>query len=201
MPLGEWVLDRACEQLADWHDAYGVSFYLSVNASTLQFRQADFVNVIKQNIDRHAIAPNTLQIEITESMLMDDIEHAQQLLNQLQAIGVSIAIDDFGTGYSSMKYLKNLPISSLKIDRSFVAEMAQDKRDAGIVDAIIALSHHLGLKVVAEGVETDVQLQMLENSGCDLFQGHYFRAPATAQDFIAWYREYSSAKLRSLAAM
>ena len=201
VPIGEWVLDRACKQLNEWQSVFGANFTMSVNASSMQYRQAQFVTLIKETLNRHNVAPSALQIELTESMLIDDMERSHELLEMIRAIGVEIAIDDFGTGYSSMKYLKNLPISNLKIDRSFVAEMAHDTRDAGIVEAVIALSHHLQLHVIAEGVENDVQLHMLEKAGCDAFQGHYFCPPLNATEFVAWYRDYNHRETRIIASI
>lgn len=192
IPLGNWVLNQACKQISRWKDVLNEGFQISINISPVQFQQRDFLNVVKNTLIDNNTDPRRIQIEITERMLIEDTDRMIALLNSLREMGIEIAIDDFGTGYSSLSYLKRLPIDILKIDRSFVREMSVDDRDAGIISATITLSHHLGLRVTAEGVETKAQLDHLLEFGCDELQGYYFCAPVPADEFIRWITEYKS---------
>ena len=152
---------------------------LSVNISPRQFRQATFVDRVKTTLHN----PRRLMIEVTEGSVIDDIEDSVWKLQTLQDLGIDIAIDDFGTGYSSLSYLKTLPLNQLKIDRSFVRDIPDDSNDAVIVKTIIVMARHLGLNVIAEGVETQEQLQFLQSRGCHCYQGYYFSRPLCSEDF------------------
>jgi diguanylate cyclase (GGDEF)-like protein/PAS domain S-box-containing protein len=174
--IGQWVMKEAVRQCADWHTR-GLSLVMAVNVSALQFQQADFVASVSQVLQEHALPPHLLELELTESILIHDIEETMKRLAALAALGVRLAIDDFGTGYSSLSYLKRFPIHKLKIDRSFVNDLPDDESDAAIVDAIIRMAGALRLKVIAEGVETTMQHDFLVAAGCDEFQG-YLCAPA-----------------------
>jgi diguanylate cyclase (GGDEF)-like protein len=186
LPLGRWILRQACEQLAAW-DAAGLRpGAMSVNVSTLQFRQPDFAVAVKDALEASGVEPSRLELEITEPVLMKDVEASVRMLRRLAAMGVRIVLDDFGTGYSSLGHLQHLPLHGLKIDRSFVAGLAlRGGGTAGgtapIVETILALGQKLGLEVVAEGVETRAQLAWLREAGCDAAQGFLFCKPEPAE--------------------
>jgi EAL domain-containing protein (putative c-di-GMP-specific phosphodiesterase class I) len=156
-----------------------------VNVSARQFRQDNFAETVADVLQETCLAPQFLEIELTESAVMHDAEQFIATLSQLNDLGVQISLDDFGTGYSSLSYLKRLPVDRLKVDRSFVQDIATDADDATIVRTIIALGHNLGLRVVAEGVETEQQLEFLRANHCDEVQGYYFATPMTAGEFAA----------------
>ncbi len=183
-PIGWWVLETACAQLKTWQmEPSTCNLILSVNVSAKQFRQADFVDQMKAVVQHYGINPTLLKLELTESMLVEDIEDVISIMTALSAIGVRISLDDFGTGFSSLQYLKRLPLSQLKIDQSFVRDIATDSSDKAIVTTIIAMAHSLSLDVIAEGVETEEQRQFLENAGCNHFQGYLFSKPVPIEQF------------------
>ena len=182
VPVGEWVLRSACAQLKSWLTAGIVDVPVAVNLSARQFQQQDIVEVISRALADYGVPPHLFEVEITESAAMHSPEAASAALRKLKALGVRIAIDDFGTGYSSLSYLKRFPIDCLKIDRSFVADIADDLENASIAQAVITLSHALEVKVVAEGVETREQADFLTAQGCDDMQGYYFARPMPADD-------------------
>ncbi|WP_420476563.1 EAL domain-containing protein [Noviherbaspirillum sp. ST9] len=188
VPIGNWVLRAACEQSVAWLRAGYGQVRVAVNLSPRQFYQQDLVSTIKVILDETGIAPHLLELELTESMMMNDVEHAVAILRKLKAIGVHLSIDDFGTGYSSLSYLRRFPIDLLKIDQSFVRDITVDPDDAAIVLSIISLAHSLRLKVIAEGVETEAQLSYLQRHGCDLMQGFYFSKPLPVEDCTAMLR-------------
>lgn len=178
VPLGNWVLEAACRQLAGWQqDAHTASLSLAVNVSVRQFRHPDFVEEVEGVIRRTGANPARLKLELTESLLLDDVEEIIIKMTRLRQLGVCFSLDDFGTGYSSLAYLKRLPIDQLKIDRSFVLDVLTDPNDAVIARTIIALGHSLGLNVLAEGVETEAQHRFLLEHGCHHFQGFLFGRP------------------------
>lgn len=177
-PLGLRVLEIACDRLADWRGQPGFDqLTLAVNVSARQFRHQGFVQQIRSLVERRGIDPSRLKLELTESLLLHDIEETASRMESLRAIGVRFSLDDFGTGYSSLAYLKSLPLEQLKIDRSFVRDLLTDPNDAAIVRAIIVMGHSLGLAIVAEGVETPEQWRMLLREGCDIGQGYHFSLP------------------------
>ncbi len=180
--LGSWVLDEAVRQAAQWQHA-GHPVMVAINVSALQFQQVDFVQRVAQALARENLAPNLLELELTESILVQGVDEAMQRLDALAAMGVGLAIDDFGVGYSSLAYLKKFPIQTLKIDRSFVMGLATNESDYAIVSAIINLGHALKLKIVAEGVETPAQRDVLQVLGCDQYQGFLFSKGLPASDF------------------
>lgn len=181
LAIGNWVLREACRQLRAWRDAGLAPGTMAVNLSARQFRQRDLVDMVGQVLRENDLPPSSLELEITESMLMDDLAAAAAVLGDLQKLGVNIAIDDFGTGYSSLGYLKAFPLHCLKIDRSFIADVPGDASDAAIVRTIIALADNLGLRVLAEGVETQAQLAFLREHRCAQMQG-YLKAPPLPGD-------------------
>lgn len=183
VPIGEWVLRTACSQTKYWQDKLALpSLSIAVNLSARQFQQPNLLELIKQILIETQLAPECLELEITESVAMQNIELTIDILNQLNRMGVSISIDDFGTGYCSLSYLKNFPIHTLKIDRSFVRDLTTNTQDAAITTAIIALAHGLNLAVVAEGVETEEQREVLKILKCELMQGHLFSCAISAED-------------------
>jgi diguanylate cyclase (GGDEF)-like protein/PAS domain S-box-containing protein len=182
VPIGEWVLRQACEQGRAWHEAGSSDLVIAVNISVRQFLQPDLCGVIGQVLARCGLPASRLELEITESTAMEDLDMSSQVLHTLQDMGVRIAIDDFGTGHSSLSYLKNFPIQTLKIDRSFVKDIPADPNDAAIAAAAIAMAHSLGISVVAEGVETHEQLEFLRQRDCDAFQGYLISKPVPAAE-------------------
>jgi diguanylate cyclase (GGDEF)-like protein/PAS domain S-box-containing protein len=185
-PLGAWVLHQACRQLRHW-SRLGVSGgVVSVNLSGRQLSSPDLVGNVLGAIAAAGIDPSQLSFEITESVLMEDVERSIAILRTLKDIGVGLAIDDFGTGYSSLAYLERLPVDTLKIDRSFVSRLGIEAADSAIVTAVMALGHALGLSVIAEGVETDEQLRILGDLGCDAAQGYLFARPIPPNEFPAF---------------
>ncbi|WP_151636537.1 putative bifunctional diguanylate cyclase/phosphodiesterase [Noviherbaspirillum aerium] len=181
VPIGRWVLRNACLQAAAWRDQGLPPLTMSVNLSARQTRDPHLMHDIVEALREAGLAPSRLELEITESVLMDNVHDNVELLHRLQTEGMRLAIDDFGTGYSSMAYLKRFPIDQLKIDRTFVRDIPGDGDDEAITSAIIAMAHRLGLSVVAEGVETVQQLEFLRGAGCDIVQGYYFAEPRPAE--------------------
>jgi diguanylate cyclase (GGDEF)-like protein/PAS domain S-box-containing protein len=182
VPIGLWVVRTACCQSIAWQQIGLGQMRIAVNLSARQFYQQDLVDSIVQILGETGLAPHLLELELTESMMMNDVEQAVDILRSLKAIGVHLSIDDFGTGYSSLSYLKRFPIDLLKIDQSFVRDITVDPDDAAIVLSIISLAHSLRLTVIAEGVETEAQLAYLRRHGCDYMQGYYFSHPLPAED-------------------
>ncbi|MDN3919248.1 putative bifunctional diguanylate cyclase/phosphodiesterase [Roseateles violae] len=183
VPIGRWVLETACAQAARWQGQPGKPQQVAVNVSARQLRQPDFVETVDQILHETGCPPQALELEVTESLLLEDAEGAIELLGRLSSRGVRVAIDDFGTGYSSLSYLKRMPVQTLKIDRSFVSELSSDANVAAIARTVIVLARSLGLDVLAEGVETAEQAAWLRREGCDWAQGWYYGRPAPAEDF------------------
>jgi EAL domain-containing protein (putative c-di-GMP-specific phosphodiesterase class I) len=189
VPIGKWVLQIACEQLKKWHrDPQVSALTLAVNVSAEQFRQRDFVKQVQQILIQTGAKPALLKLELTESTVLENVEDTIAKMRELKLLGVSFSMDDFGTGYSSLQYLKRLPLDQIKIDQSFVRDIASDPNDAAIVQTIIAMSEVLGLDVIAEGVETEAQREFLASRGCHAFQGYLFSRPVPLQDFEALLR-------------
>ena len=184
LPLGDWVLEAACSQLATWAlRSETASLSVSVNISAVQFRQPDFVERVLSALHRAGARPQRLKLELTESMLLDDVEVTIFKMAALRSHGLQFSLDDFGTGYSSLSYLKRLPLDQLKIDRSFIDDLMQDLSSGAIAQAVISLSRAMGLSVIAEGVETHEQRDLLEGLGCHAFQGYLFGRPVTVTEF------------------
>jgi EAL domain-containing protein (putative c-di-GMP-specific phosphodiesterase class I) len=184
LQVGEWVLEAACAQAALWREAGVTPFRLAVNVSAREFI-ASLPARVAATLARHGLEPHWLELEITESTLMHDIEHVIDIMDQITALGVSLSLDDFGTGYSSLSYLKRFPIDTLKIDQSFTTGIPLDSSDCAIASTIISIGQQLGHRVIAEGVETPAQLEFLLAAGCDEVQGYYFSRPLAAAAFEA----------------
>jgi diguanylate cyclase (GGDEF)-like protein/PAS domain S-box-containing protein len=190
LPIGRWVLETVCIQLKAWEqDVSTRDLVLAVNVSPKQFHQADFVAQMQAVVQRHAINPMRLKLELTEGMLLENIEDTIATMNTLKEIGIKFSLDDFGTGYSCLQYLKRLPLDQLKIDQSFVRDIATDNSDKAIVRTIIAMAQSLDMDVIAEGVETEEQQQSLHHLGCDHYQGYLFSKPIPIEQFEALLKQ------------
>jgi EAL domain-containing protein (putative c-di-GMP-specific phosphodiesterase class I) len=193
LPLGEWVLNTACKQIAAWsHSPASPHLEISVNISARQFHQQTFARQILSVLDRTEADPTLLNLEITESMLLDNIDSAIAKMREIKSYGVRFSLEDFGTGYSSLNYLKRLPFDQVKIDRSFIRDLHDDAGSRAIARTVISLGNALGLKVLAEGVETEEQHKMLMDLGCNLFQGYLFGRPIPLDDFKKMWMEESA---------
>jgi EAL domain-containing protein (putative c-di-GMP-specific phosphodiesterase class I) len=181
--IGAWVLRAACAQCLAWQQAGYPALPISVNLSPKQLARDDLVDVVADTLRDTGLAPGCLELEITESSVMRDVDKSLATLLRLKELGVKISIDDFGTGYSSLNYLKRFPVDTLKIDRSFVSDIATNADDAAIVKAVISLAHILNLSVVAEGVECEEQHRFLMENGCDEVQGYHFGRPMPPHEF------------------
>ena len=188
VPIGEWVLRTACAQARKWHDQGLTALSIAVNVSAVQFRQTDFPKTIRSVLQETGLDPQYLELELTESVLLSNADGMFSILQQLTAMGLRLAIDDFGTGYSSLSYLKRFPFSKLKIDCSFIRDIAFDHDDAAITAAIISMAKSLNVKVVAEGVETEEQMSFLRLHQCDAVQGYYFSKPLAVDEALVWLR-------------
>jgi len=188
VPLGEWIMKEACSQYRKWQDAGLEPVRIAVNLSGRQFVRQDLRGMVEKLLDDAGIAPGAIELELTESTIMEHVEETVETLKTLRELGVYLSIDDFGTGYSSMAYLKRFTIDKLKIDQSFVRDLATDSDDAAIVIATIAMAHALNLTVIAEGVETEEQLQFLKDHGCEQMQGYYFSRPLPVDDITELLR-------------
>ncbi len=190
VPIGEWVMEKACEEAKRWHDA-GHPIRIAVNVSGEQFQQSDLVAHTRSVIEKTGIAPHLLELEVTESAFMEDIQQTIKTLKELHALGVELAIDDFGTGYSSLSYLRQFPIDRLKIDQSFIRNALNNADDAAIAKTIIALGRSLNLKIIAEGVESADHEQFLVSEGCDEVQGYRYSRPVPSDKFVEFINRYT----------
>ncbi|HEX4649622.1 MAG TPA: EAL domain-containing protein [Steroidobacteraceae bacterium] len=201
IPLGEWVLRSVCQHARGWGLRHGEPIRLAVNLSATQFRHHNLLERIRDALQAERVDARCLEIEVTESSVMINPEESAGVLRQLREMGITVAIDDFGTGYSSLSYLRRFPIDKLKIDRSFVGELTTSRTDESIVRAIIALAQSVGLQVVAEGVETEEQLQSVRALGCDQWQGYYCCPPQPAAVFAELLAEESGTRTALVAAL
>jgi diguanylate cyclase (GGDEF)-like protein len=197
VPLGEWVIDEACRQLQQWQQRGLTTLRLAINISAEQVARSDVANTTLRAIWKHGIRPQSLELEITETLLMQDVKAAKAMLNALKDAGASLAIDDFGTGYSSLSYLRQFPIDTLKIDRSFVQNIHSAPDDAVLCEAIVAMGKKLGLTVVAEGVELEEQRTFLAAAGCDQAQGFLFSRPLPADEFERYLNAATASRARA----
>jgi EAL domain-containing protein (putative c-di-GMP-specific phosphodiesterase class I) len=203
VPIGQWVLERACAQIKIWSVAPATrDLRLAVNVSARQFRQGEFVPLVRHVVLQAGADPSRLKMEITESVVLDDVGDTFVKMNELKALGISFALDDFGTGNSSLSYLSKLPLNELKIDKSFVLNLPDNRNDGIIAQTIITLATSLGLDVIAEGVETEAQRAFLQEHGCQYFQGYLIARPLPLQEFerfvIQW--DPAPAAVRSRAS-
>ncbi len=185
IPLGKFVLEQALERTAFWHKHYNDDFQIAVNLSPRQLRDPQLLDYIKQSLTTHKLAPSSLELEITEGVLLSGHSYVDLVLTGLNSHGINMAMDDFGTGYSSLSYLRAYPFDVLKIDRSFINEITQTEKTRSLIDAIISMSHALGLKVVAEGIETVEQFEQLKQFNCDYVQGYLFSKPVCAKEMTS----------------
>jgi EAL domain-containing protein (putative c-di-GMP-specific phosphodiesterase class I) len=187
--IGEWVLDQGCRQLREWHDQGFGELRMAINLSTVQLHHAELPRVVNNLMQVYRLPPRSLELEVTETGLMEDITTAAQHLLSLRRSGALIAIDDFGTGYSSLSYLKSLPLDKIKIDKSFVQDLFDDEDDATIVRAIIQLGKSLGMQVIAEGVETLEQEAYIIAQGCNEGQGYFYSKPLPARELTLFLKQ------------
>jgi EAL domain-containing protein (putative c-di-GMP-specific phosphodiesterase class I) len=184
VPIGQWVLHNACMQLKAWESrAATANLVLAVNVSARQFQQDDFVDQVTAQLEETGANPTRLKLELTESLVLDNVQNTIAKMNALKALGISFAMDDFGTGHSSLSYLTQLPLNQVKIDQSFVRNIGLQVSDSVIIDTIIGMASNLGLEVIAEGVETTAQRDFLLAHGCHLFQGYLFAKPVPIAQF------------------
>jgi len=189
VPIGDWVLQQACAQLKQWEsDPDKRALVLAVNVSVRQFREPDFVQQVQRRVTESGICPACLKLEITESMLAQDVEAIIATMLELKAIGLKFSMDDFGTGYSSLSSIKRLPLDQLKIDQSFVHDILHDDYDRAIVRTVIAMAQSMDLNIIAEGVETETQRSLLALKGCTNYQGYLFGKPLPLNEFEALLR-------------
>lgn len=191
VPIGDWAMKEAFRQALEWQNKYGFSKRMAVNVSPLQFARTDFADGVETILRSSGLHPNLVELELTETLVMSNVEESSRQMNRLKQIGVHLSIDDFGTGYSSLSYLHRLPIDTLKIDRSFVEKMTDPSGTRPIVEAIISLARSLGLQTIAEGVETPEQLAVLAELQCDVIQGFLFSKPLSEPDLRALLERYS----------
>lgn len=189
--IGEWVLQQSCRHLKKWQEMGLTNLPIAINLSARQFKQSSFVDTIGQTMAEHGLPAHLLELELTESMLMKDVPQTTAKLNQLKKMGFRISIDDFGTGFSSLNYLRHFPLDVLKIDQSFVRELFDEGAALAIIESIIALARSLGMRTVAEGVETAEQRAILESSGCDILQGYLISRPLPEAEFLEWVQHYN----------
>ena len=193
IPIGEWVLRQACRQAKKWHEMGYEELYVAVNLSARQFKEPDLVETIELVLEATGLNPERLMVEVTESSVMDNPEDAIAKMKVLRSRGIRFSIDDFGTGYSSLSYLKRFPIDTLKIDRSFVCEAMTNKGDREIIKTIISMAKNLSIEAVAEGVESEEQLNFLFRQGCRIMQGYYFGRPMPELEFEHYLSGHYSA--------
>ena len=195
IPITSWVLLNACGQAKSWRNKGYDGIRFSVNISMRQFKEKDFASTLTGILNATGLPPGCLEIELTESIIMTDTEHTVKILQELKNLGIRLSIDDFGTGFSSLSYLKTMPIDVIKIDRSFIRDIPSDADDIAITTAIINMAHSLGIEVVAEGVETMEQFELLKELGCDNIQGYLFMKPAGAQETEAFIERWQPSSI------
>ncbi len=194
LAIGQWVLETACAQIKIWgNNSHTRHLQIAVNVSACQFHDPDFVEQVSEILKRHQVQPGKLKFELTESLVLDNVEEAVIKMQALKALGVGFSMDDFGTGFSSLSYLTKLPLDQLKIDQSFIRNMCMNDRDAVVVQTIIGMANNLGIEVIAEGVEQEQQRAFLEKHHCNLCQGYLFSEPLPLDEF--------ESKLKSMLAL
>jgi EAL domain-containing protein (putative c-di-GMP-specific phosphodiesterase class I) len=189
IPLGEKVLHKACEQIIQWKNMGYVVPPVSVNVSPKQLQRVNLAQLLTQILTQYDLPAQALEIEITESSMMDNLEVSQQQLQAIKDLGMKILVDDFGTGYSSLSLLKKFEVDVLKVDKSFIEDVPRDSEDCALVQAVISMAQSLKMEVVAEGIETEEQMAFLKNLGCHEGQGYYFSKPVQAKEFTQWLKK------------
>nr|WP_240364775.1 EAL domain-containing protein [Pseudomonas syringae] len=192
IPVGVWVIRKVCETLKSWEENNIRLVPIAINLSVRQLQVKGLAETVKHIVEAYGINPALLEFELTESMLMIDPESAVEILRDIKSYGISLSVDDFGTGYSSLAYLKRFPLDALKIDRAFIKDITSNHEDAAITRAVIVLAHELGLNVIAEGVETVDQLELLVTYGCDQMQGYLFSKPVISEECAAMIKSSRS---------
>jgi len=182
IPIGNWVIERVCAQMATWDKRGFGGFKMAVNISAKQLRQKGFISLVRDTIEIHGSEPSRLELEITESSFVKSMTSAVYMLGQFRAMGISISIDDFGTGYSSLSYLKNLPCDRIKIDKSFVRGIGENETTEAIIEAVVVLARRMRMEIIAEGVETVLQSEFLVRTGCSILQGYLHGKPVPVAD-------------------
>lgn len=198
LPLGEHVLRESCLQARRWGDRYGVDVGVAVNVSAVQFRSDDFIDGVLRVLEETGLASERLELEVTESVVMRGVESVIQKMHILKANGIKVAIDDFGTGYSSLSYLRQFVIDRLKVDRSFVHDLPDNADAEAIVRAIVAMGRSLGLRVIAEGVETEEQAKFLQSIACDESQGYLYAKPMVVNEFESWLEAWQTPRAATI---
>jgi EAL domain-containing protein (putative c-di-GMP-specific phosphodiesterase class I) len=196
VPIGTWVLTKACEQAVQWTKQLGAPFRVAVNLSPRQVKEEDLLKVVSDALRKSGLAAERLELEITENLLLEDDDETAAKLKELSLMGVRLALDDFGTGYSSLTSLQRFPFNVVKIDRSFVNRASKDSKASALAGSIIAMAHALGLEVTAEGVEERDDLELLRAEGCDLAQGYFFSKPLTVEGLTEFLKSRSPASTR-----
>ena len=182
VPIGKWVVEQSIKQYAIWRSQFGFPFVMSINISALQYKEDDFVESVVEVMERYKVSPSEIELEITESVLIDDFEEVYEKLKALRSYGIRISLDDFGTGFSSLSYLKKLPIDTLKIDKSFIDTVLTDSSSRVIMESIVNMVKALGFESIAEGVEQMEQYEYLQSIGCNVIQGYLFSKPLAPRD-------------------
>ena len=196
IPIGEWVIRTACEAARDWEKELGLRLRISVNVSQRQFASSDLITQVSKILRETTLASELLELEITESLLMDNSDRTLDIIHAFKQLGLTLALDDFGTGYSSLSYLKRFPFDVLKIDRAFVNDITNGIDEAGLCIAILAIASTFHMSVVAEGVENEEQLAFLHSSGANIAQGYYFSEPLTNRKFQEFVVDYQQERKR-----
>ncbi|HDZ36734.1 MAG TPA: EAL domain-containing protein, partial [Marinobacter sp.] len=182
------VIEQACRAATDWKETTGLDIGISVNVSPRQFRDPGFTNAVMQALSNNNLAPERLELEITERLLLDNSSETAEILKAMDRAGIRLSVDDFGTGYSALSYLKSYPFDTLKIDKTFIQDVTKAPEDGALVRAIISMAHSLGLTIIAEGVETEQQTHFLKQEGCDFAQGYFYSHPLPEKEFTEWLK-------------
>ena len=182
IPIGGWVIEESIRQYARWKEVYGLPIIMSINISAVQYKRKDFVNNLMEIIHKYEVNPTEIELEITESVLIDDFADVKAKLLKLREQGIRISLDDFGTGYSSLSYLNGLPIDTLKIDKSFVDKVKTDKSTRIIMESVVSMAGQLGYETIAEGVEEEEQYDFMKEIGCSIIQGYYLGKPMPEEE-------------------
>jgi len=200
LPIGDWVLNEALQTLKRWRSHGLNEISIGINVSVLQLLRGNLPETLRTLIQDLGVPGNRIELEVTESMVMQNAEQTTHVLNELRKLGISLAIDDFGTGYSSLVYLKRLPIDTLKIDKEFIGDLTRDPDDEGITATVFTMGHSLGLNVLAEGVESEQQLSYLREQGCDEIQGYWLSPPLDAHRCLAFIRSWQPGTVAAIPA-